>query len=134
MRALPMTVITILLVGLFAGCTVKPGSLKDSGSAANSTSAKPPLLVQVVEAKASTATGDLLIPAALSVEVAAMVLAQRDGIISQLAAQEGARVSKGQVIALLSGDDDLRAQLKQAELVQAGVDAGARCRARAVQG
>ncbi len=122
MRALPMTVITILLVGLFAGCTVKPGSLKDSGSAANSTSAKPPLLVQVVEAKASTATGDLLIPAALSVEVAAMVLAQRDGIISQLAAQEGARVSKGQVIALLSGDDDLRAQLKQAELEVARLD------------
>src|SRR5882724_9531010 len=113
MRAIPVTAITLLLVGVFAGCTAKPGPLKDSGSAANSTTVQSPLLVQVVEAKPSAATGDLLIPAALSVEVAAMVLAQRDGIISQLAAQEGSRVSKGQVIAQLSGDDDLWAQLKQ---------------------
>src|SRR5258705_1942688 len=122
MRAIPVTAITLLLLGVFAGCTVKPGPLKESGSAANSTSVKAPLLVQVVEARPSTATGDLLIPAALSVEVAAMVLAQRDGIISQLAAQEGTRVSKGQVIAQLSGDDDLRAQLKQAELEVARLD------------
>jgi RND family efflux transporter MFP subunit len=122
MRALPVTAITLLLVGVFAGCTAKPGPLKDSGSAANSTSVKPTVLVQIVEAKPSTATGDLLVPAALSVEVAAMVLAQRDGIISELTAQEGARVSKGQVIAQLSGDDDLRAQLKQAELEVARLD------------
>jgi RND family efflux transporter MFP subunit len=52
-----------------------------------------------------------------------MVLAQRDGIISQLAAQEGSRVTKGQVIAQLSGDDDLRAQLRQAELEVSRLDA-----------
>ena len=51
-----------------------------------------------------------------------MVLAQRDGIISQLAAQEGSRVTKGQVIAQLSGDDDLRAQLRQAELEVSRLD------------
>jgi RND family efflux transporter MFP subunit len=118
MRALPTTAITLFLVGVFTGCTAKPGPLRDSSS----TGAKAPVLVQVVEAKPSAATGDLLIPAALSVELAALVLAQRDGIISQLGGQEGSRVSKGQVIAQLSGDDDLRAQLKQAELEIARLD------------
>jgi RND family efflux transporter MFP subunit len=116
MRALLVMAITPLLVGLIVGCSARPESLKESGSAANATTTKSPVLVQVVEAKPSAATGDLLVPAALSVEVEAMVLAQRDGIISQLSAQEGSRVSKGQIIAQLSGDDDLRAQLKQAEL------------------
>jgi RND family efflux transporter MFP subunit len=73
-------------------------------------------MVQVVEGKPAAAAGELLVPAALSVEVTAMVLAQRDGIINQLGAQEGSRVAKGQVIAQLSGDDDLRARLRQAEL------------------
>jgi RND family efflux transporter MFP subunit len=70
----------------------------------------------VVEAKQSEPAGDLLVPAAISVEVTAMVLARRDGGVSQLSGQEGSRVTKGQVIAQLSGDDELRAQLRQAEL------------------
>jgi RND family efflux transporter MFP subunit len=64
----------------------------------------------------SVTRGDLFIPAALSVEGVAIVTTQREGAIAQLHAQEGSRVSKGEVIARLSGDEDLRAQLRQAEL------------------
>ena len=112
MKAVLTTGITLALMGVFAGCTAKPEVLR----AEHAPVAKAPVAVQVVEAKPSVATGDLLIPAALSVEAMAMVLAQRDGIINYLGAQEGSRVKKGQVIARLSGDDDLRAKLRQAEL------------------
>ena len=64
----------------------------------------------------STAGGELLIPAALSVEGRAVVLAQRDGTIVKLNGQESTRVTKGAIIAQLGGDDDLRAQLNQAQL------------------
>jgi RND family efflux transporter MFP subunit len=74
------------------------------------------LAVRVFDVVPSVARGDLVIPAALSVEGAAVVTAQRDGAIAQLRVQEGTRVTRGQVIARLSGDDDLRAQLRQAEL------------------
>ena len=121
MRAVLLTSITLLLVGVFAACTAKPEAIR-AGATSTPAATKPPLLVQVVEARPSAAMGDLLVPAALTVEVTAMVLAQRDGTISQLAAQEGSRVTKGQVIAQLSGDDDLRAQLRQAELEVSRLD------------
>src|SRR5438477_4264820 len=115
MRTIPPIAVSLLLACVFAACTAKPEALR--GSAGSSpTGAKPPLLVQVVQGRPSAAAGDLLVPAALSVEVTALVLAQRDGTISQLSAQEGSRVTKAQVIAQLSGDDDLRARLRQAEL------------------
>jgi RND family efflux transporter MFP subunit len=75
-----------------------------------------PLAVRVFDVVPSVASGDLVIPAALSVEGVAVVTAQRDGAIAQLRAPEGTKVSKGEVIARLSGDEDLRAQLRQAEL------------------
>jgi RND family efflux transporter MFP subunit len=43
------------------------------------------------------------------------VLAQRDGLVTELSAQEGARVAQGEIIARLN-DEDLRTQLRQAEL------------------
>src|SRR5205085_795892 len=49
------------------------------------------------------------------VEQTALVLAQRDGILLQVQANEGQRVAQGQVLARLN-DDDERAQLRQAEL------------------
>ena len=113
MKAVPLTGIALLALGGFAGCTPRTEALR-TGS--NPPATKAPIAVQVVEAKQSEATGDLLVPAALSVEVTAIVLAQRDGTISQLSGQEGSRVTKGQVIAQLIGDDELRAQLRQAEL------------------
>jgi membrane fusion protein, multidrug efflux system len=113
MKAVPLTGVMFLALGVFAGCTTRTDALR---TASNAPRAEAPIAVQVVEAKPSESTGDLLVPAALSVEVTAMVLAQRDGTISQLGPQEGSRVTRGQLIAQLSGDDDLRAQLRQAEL------------------
>jgi len=110
MRTVLVTGITVLLMGVLSGCGAKTEGLRPG------TAARVPIAVQVVEAKPSVVAGDLLVPAALSVEGIAMVLAQRDGTVSQLGAQEGSRVTKGQVIARLSGDDELRAQLRQAEL------------------
>lgn len=75
-----------------------------------------PLTVRVFDVVPSVARGDLFIPAALSVEGVATVTAQRDGAIAQLRVQEGTRVAKGELIARLSGDDALRAELRQAEL------------------
>lgn len=112
MKAVLLTVIALLALSVFAGCAARPEALRATSNGPTKT----PVAVQVVEPKPSEATGDLLVPAALSVEVTAMVLAQRDGTISQLSGQEGSRVTKGQVIAQLSGDDELRAQLRQAEL------------------
>lgn len=125
MRAVLLTGIALLLAGVFVACAAKPEALR-TGATSNPAATKRPFSVQVVEAKPSAAAGDLLVPAALSVEVTAMVLAQRDGTISQLGAQEGSRVTKGQIIAQLTGDDDLRAQLRQAELEVARLDVEAR--------
>ena len=111
MRAV-LTGITFGLIGMFAGCSAKPEALR----AGTAPVARAPIEVNTVEPKPSVATGDLLVPAALSVEAMAMVLAQRDGTINYIGVQEGSRVKKGQVIARLSGDDDLRARLRQAEL------------------
>jgi RND family efflux transporter MFP subunit len=106
--------IVILCGAAFAGCT--RGSRLGNTTANSPTTAKRPIAVQVVEAMPSTAAGELLIPAALSVEGRAVVLAQRDGTIIKLSGQEGTRVGKGAIIAQLSGDDDLRAHLRQAQL------------------
>ncbi len=114
MRAIPLTAVMLLIACVLTGCTAKPESLRTSS--ANPVASRSPLVVQVTDPRPSTGAGDLLVPAALSVEVTALVLAQRDGTISQLAAQEGSRVVKGEVIAQLSGDDDLRARLRQAQL------------------
>lgn len=115
MRTVLVTGITVVLMCVLAGCRAKTEGPRP-GTASNTATAKGPITVQVVEAKPSVAAGDLLVPAALSVESIATVLAQRDGTVSQLGAPEGSRVTKGQIIARLTGDDDLRAQLRQAEL------------------
>lgn len=75
-----------------------------------------PVGVRVYDVVPSVARGDLLIPAALSIEGVAVVTTRRDGAIAQLKVLEGSRVAKGNVIANLSGDDELRAQLRQADL------------------
>ena len=109
--------IVILCGGAFAGCTrgSGPGLVREPASKSPATSTRP-IAVKVGQAMPSTTEGELLIPAALSVEGRAVVLAQRDGTIAKLAGQEGTRVSKGAIIAQLGGDDDLRAQLRQAQL------------------
>jgi len=103
-----------LAASCLAGCGGKAQTSAPSLHSQPSNSAQP-VTVRVFNVVPAV-SGDLLIPAALSVEGVAVVTAQRDGAIAQLNAQEGKRVSKGDVIARLSGDDDLQEQLHQAEL------------------
>ncbi len=76
-----------------------------------------PVVVNVFDAQpsASSSSGDLLIPAAISVEQIAIVLAEREGRIINLRGQEAARVTKGEVLAQFN-EDDQRSQLRQAEI------------------
>ncbi len=74
-----------------------------------------PIAVEVFEVKPQAATSEQLIPAVISVESTAVVLAKRDGIIAWLGGQEGARVTKDEVIARLD-DDESRSQFRQTEL------------------
>jgi len=116
-RVNPLFILVMALaVAGLAGCggkaQVSPaGRLLDPASTSGQ-----PVTVRVFDVVPSVAKSDLLIPAALSIEGVAIVTAQRDGAIARLRVQEGSHVSKGEVIANLSGDEDLRAQLRQAEL------------------
>jgi RND family efflux transporter MFP subunit len=74
-----------------------------------------PIEVSVLEAKPSAAKTEPAIPAVLSVEHTAVVLAQRDGIVTALHVEEGMRVAKGHLMAQLD-DHDLRIQLREATL------------------
>src|SRR5205085_4657020 len=105
-----------LACALCAGCSAS-SKTKTANAAAPTASpvAASPISVNVIEARSASVGGDLLIPAALAVEQTALVLAQRDGILLQVQANEGQRVAQGQVLARLN-DDDERAQLRQAEL------------------
>jgi membrane fusion protein (multidrug efflux system) len=101
---------TALLGGCTAGSQIRAPDNRTIATAS-------PLVVHVFDVQPSPhlADGDLLIPAALSVEDTAIVLAEREGRIVNLRGQEGTRVSKGDILAQFN-DDDQRAQLRQAEL------------------
>lgn len=115
LNALSLLVVGLAVAGL-SGCGGRAQMSSPGGSPNSNPNSGQPIAVRVYQVAPSVARGDLLIPAALSIEGVALVTSQRDGAISQLRVQEGSRVSKGQVVAFLSGDDDLRAQLNQAEL------------------
>jgi RND family efflux transporter MFP subunit len=115
LRAINVLLVVLALSSL-TSCGGK-AQVAATGASHNATSSSAPTLtVRVFDVVPSVAHGDTSIPAALSVEGVAVVTAQRDGAIAQLRAQEGTRVAKGEIIARLSGDDDLRAQLQQNEL------------------
>src|ERR1051326_6928782 len=112
--------IIVIFAGALLGCGLEhqpAASSRALAAAATNSSAAPlrAMAVEVAEGQPKTAADEQLIPAAISVENTALVLGQRDGIIIQLQGQEGARVTKGEVLAQLN-DDDLRAQLRQVEL------------------
>jgi len=98
---------------LLLGCAAGSRSLAPNNNAPVSN----PTVVHVFEAQPSerASVSDLLIPAALSVEDTAIVLAEREGRIINLRGQEGQRVREGDVLALFN-DGDQRSQLQQARI------------------
>lgn len=117
-----LAVVLLLGAAAGAGCGASSSTLGREGGVARDANGAPgretarPAVVRVAEPSAVAATGETLIPAALSVEGMATVLAQRDGTVKKLDGQEGSRVAAGQILLQLGGDEDLRAQLRQAEL------------------
>src|SRR5882672_9488607 len=104
---------TFVLSGLLAGCTAGALTSRNQSLGESNPSASPrPISVRVFDAQPAprSSGGDLLIPAALSVENTALVLAERDGLVVSLAAREGSRVKQGEVLAQFN-DEDQRSQL-----------------------
>lgn len=110
--------IAVIFTGALVGCGMEHQPAAPSGVIAAANSSATPrhaMAVEVIEVQPKKAADEQIIPAAISVENTALVLAQRDGIIIQLHGQEGTPVTKGEVLAQLN-DDDLRSHLRQAEL------------------
>lgn len=106
--------VVIALSGCGAGDTTVSAGSPVKAAAATASSPRTPLDVKVFEVKGETKP-ERLVPAVLSTEATATVLAPRDGIIVDLRARQGAEVVKGEELARLS-TEDLDAQLEQAEL------------------
>jgi RND family efflux transporter MFP subunit len=109
---------TILLAVLscsLSGCGGNAQSTSHIAVQPASTAAQP-LEVKVYDVVPSVARGDLMIPASLSIEGVAIITTRREGVVAQLSVTEGSKVTKGSVIARLSGDDELQAQLRQAQI------------------
>lgn len=108
----------LVIAPALASCGAGSKTLNSNLTSATNSSSSPnasPIAVNVAGVQPSQSAGDLLIPASISVENTAIVLAPRDGTITQLRGQEGARVAKGVMLAQMS-DEEQRSQLRQAEL------------------
>lgn len=104
--------VLVFIVCLLSACS--------AGSKPRQISAVPtpaPVVVNVFDAQpsANSSGGDLLIPAAISVEQTAVVLAEREGRIINLRGQEAAHVTKDEILAQFD-EDDQRSQVRQAEI------------------
>lgn len=108
-------ILAILVVNL-SGCGGNAQTNSARAKSEPTPNAAQPLAVKVYDVVPSVARGDLLIPASLSIEGVAVITSRRDGAIAQLAVKEGSSVVKGGLVARLSGDEELRAQLRQAEV------------------
>ena len=109
----PTLYVLIFIVCLLSACSA--GSKPRQLSAVPTPAA--PVVVNVFDAQpsANSSGGDLLIPAAVSVEQTAIVLAEREGQIINLPGQEAAHVTKGEILARFNQDDQ-QSQLRQAEI------------------
>ena len=105
----------VLSAAVIAGCSAQSQTrARENNNVPAATNA---VAVRVfdVQPVASVPAGDLLIPASISVEDSAVVIAEIEGRIVNLPVQEGSRVAKGEVLAQFN-DEAQRGQLKQAEL------------------
>ena len=108
-----LLLVLLLSTALLAGCTAQ----SQTRTIENHNEPKAPVVVRVFDAQPSTDTmeGDLLIPGALAASDTAVVLAERDGRVMNVTAQEGSFVSAGDTLAKLD-DQEQRERLQLAEL------------------
>lgn len=110
-----LLMIYVLTAAVMLGCSAQSQTrVRETNNAPVATNA---VAVRVfdVQPAANVPTGDLLIPASISVEDSAVVLAEVEGRIVNLPVQEGSRVAKGEVLAQFN-DEAQRGQLRQAQL------------------
>src|SRR5258705_11336424 len=110
-------ILGLLLSGcvLIAGCSAQSQTIVREN---RKTPAETPVVVVHVfdvQPAPNLTNGDLLIPAALSAEDTAIVLAELEGRIVNVIGEEGSRVGKGEILAQVN-DEEQRGQLRQAEL------------------
>src|SRR5436190_9697872 len=108
-------VLVLSVTLLIAGCSAQ----SQTRVAENKKALPQPSIVVVqvfdVQPDPNVTSGDLLIPAALSADDTAIVLAELEGRLVNVNREEGARVTKGEILAEFN-DEEQRSQLRQAEL------------------
>jgi RND family efflux transporter MFP subunit len=110
-----LLVLNSLLTGCTSGSSATPREPKPNAN--SSAAARRPIIVRTFDVQPSPNSpgGDLLVPASLSVENTALVLAEREGHVVSLNGREGVAVKQGDTLAQFN-DDDQRSQIRQAEL------------------
>lgn len=108
---LPLLLVTLLL----AGCSAQSQTRVPENSKTRALT--PVVVVHVfdVQPDPHLTNGDLLIPAAVSAEDTAIVLAELEGHAVNVTGEEGSRVAKGEILAQFN-DEEQRNQLRQGEL------------------
>ena len=111
------SILVLLLLGpiLIAGCSAQSQTRVHENNSVLTKSPVPVVHVFDVQPAPNVSNGDLLIPASISVEDTAIVLAEVEGHIVNLPVQEGSRVAKGEMLAQFN-DEAQRGELRQAEL------------------
>jgi RND family efflux transporter MFP subunit len=104
-----------LITLLIAGCSAQSQTRVPENKKALTENPIPVVHVFDVQPASNVTTGDLLIPAALSAEDTAIVLAELEARIVNVTGEEGARVAKGEILAQFN-DGEQQGQLRQAEL------------------
>lgn len=107
--------IALLFVIFLAGCRHAPENARASAAAQPEIPFARLNEISVIEAQAAPVAGELLIPAALSLDDIVVVNAPRAGSVQGLGVNEGSRVSAGETLALFDVAE-LRNQLQQASL------------------
>lgn len=109
----------LIAVWVTGGCRTAGHSMVGERpvAASNAEAATRPILVNLFDVRPASLADDrqAMIPAALSVNDTALVLARREGRVIELHGDEGTRVTKGAVLARLN-DDESQNQLRLAEL------------------
>ncbi|PWT88752.1 MAG: hypothetical protein C5B55_12590 [Blastocatellia bacterium] len=108
-------VLCLLSAVLIAGCSAQSQTRVHDNRTVATENAVVTVHVFEVQPAPNQTNADFLIPAALSVEDTAIVLAELEGRLVSISAEEGSRVAKGEILAQFS-DEEQRGQLRQAEL------------------